>query len=120
MNITARYVTNMSRKTKAMSLMNKCNWLLADELIEKQSLIKMWKLIHYKKPTQIAEQIEIEQDMTISTNKARIKTVGKGWRWRTTWQWNNLPDSLRQCGNINRFKTLLKNHIKSRRVNDPG
>ena len=120
MNLTARYVTNLSKRTKGMTLMNRCGWLMADELIEHQSLILMWKLVYLQKPYHVSQKIEVEDDKTLSTNRARLKTVNLGWRWRTVKQWNHLPDDLRKCENLHRFKTKLKEHIKTRRVNDPG
>ena len=104
MNITARYVTKLGKKTKTMKLMNKCNWLMADEMIEKQSLIVMWKLIYMERPRHLLDKIEIDNDKLIATQRARLKTVQYGWRWRSTKQWNNLPDSIRKCSNLTKFK----------------
>ena len=108
------------RRTDGMALMYRCGWLLADELIEHQSLILMWKLVYFQKPYHVFKKIEVEDDRTLSTNRARLKTVNLGWRWRTVKQWNHLPECLRKCENLARFKTQLKEHIKKRRVNNPG
>ena len=120
MNTAARYVTKLRKRTKTMILMNRCNWLMADEFIETQTLIQMWKVLHFNKPQHVRDNIEIELDWTLSTNRARLKTVELGWRWRAVRQWNMLPDVLRKCGNLNTFKNNVKKHIISRRINDPG
>ena len=70
--------------------------MMANELIEKQTLVQMWKLINFEKPVHVFHKMEIENDMTISTKRVRLQTVDLGFRWRGTRQWNNLPDTLRQ------------------------
>ena len=69
--------------------MHKHNWLIADELIETQTLNQMRKIINYRKPFHIFNKIEIEIDLTISTNRARLQTVNLRFRWRGTRQRNS-------------------------------
>ena len=64
--------------------MNRCGWLMADEFVEQQTLIQMWKLLYYRKPALIYDKIEVEDDMTVATNRARLKTVDLGFWWRAT------------------------------------
>ena len=51
------------------------------------------------KPQHGFDKVEVEVDKTISTQRARLRTVDLGWRWIAVRQWNLLPDIVRQCGN---------------------
>ena len=61
MNSLARYVTKLGKTTKSMTLMNRCSWLMADEFVEQQTSIQMWKLIYFCKPAVVYDKLEIEK-----------------------------------------------------------
>ena len=55
-----------------------------------------------------------------TTIPARILTTATGFRWRTTPEWNNLNDELKNCKKLNIFKKLLKQQIiQNRETTNP-
>ena len=120
LNKAARFVTKLDKRTSTKILMERCNWLTIKELIGYHSLVSMWSIVNRKIPEQVYDIIIINEDRTISTTKARLLIVSKGFRWRTVPKWNCLPDVTRHNSAIGSFKKQVKTWIKQQRQINPG
>ena len=119
MNRAARYVTGWDRRTRTIKLMGECRWLLIDELIDYQSLVAMWTILNRQIPREISDEIKMEDDGTVSVTAARLKLVARGFKWRTTKVWNELELGTRTERSLPKFKSKIKNWIRSRRIPAP-
>ena len=110
-NNVARWITNSGKRTKTRVLMEKCNWLSATELIKYHSVITMWKVIWFKKPEQVYDNIAITEDLLVRTDKPRLLTCQQGFTWRTGELWNSLPQQIRDIRSLPSFRRQLKKHL---------
>ena len=95
LNKTARWVTNSSKRTQTQVLMERCNWLSIEDMLNMNSLNMLWKVFWMKIPQQLHDKIRLESDCKVSTGKPRLQTVQKGFLWKTSVLWNQLPEYLR-------------------------
>ena len=120
MNKAARFVTGRDKRTRStIKLMDECKWLPVADLVKYQSLISMWTIIHRKIPIQLAERIQIDNDMILTTNAPRLMTVAHGYRWRTIALWNQLDMEIRKEAALPRFKRAVKIWLISQRQLEP-
>ena len=119
LNAAARFVTKCGRRTSTTTLMKKCHWLTINELIEYHSNITMWNIIYRNIPQTISDHITINQDNIVTTRPARLKTVARSFKHRTTKSWNSLPSSIRNTDRLKTFKKHCKNWIIERRNHTP-
>ena len=105
LNTCARVVTKKPRKTRTRTLMEECKWLYFKELVTFQSLLMMWKLVILKSPHYLSKTVQLNQDNRIVGQNGRILLVRNSFIWRTTVDWNSLPEYLRE---IRVFKTFKK------------
>ena len=115
MNKTARYVINGGRRWKTLKLMKTCNWMTARELSEFYTLIAIWKVKNYGKPTVMSEMFEWNEWNEASTRRSRIQTTDNYFRSRSTRLWNQMTRQLRDTDRISTFKTTLRKWILDRR-----
>ena len=83
-------------------------WMSIRETVEKHSLVQMWKVLHHNKPVMIREKIKIDQDMMIELEQPRLEFSLQSFTRRTSLQWNNLPQNMRELDKISSFKNRLK------------
>ena len=119
LNATARFVTGKSRRTSTRNLMTSCNWLYAREMASYFSMITMWNVIHRQVPHHMFSNIDIDADLRLHTQPARLQITGSSFRWQYIPLWNSLEDDIRLNGSLPSFKRKLKKWIISQRT-DPG
>ena len=115
MNRTARWISNLPRKTKTVELMQSCNWLTALELIQFHSLLSLWKIINKQSPFQLWNKLNIDDNMYIDLRMPRLMMSQLTFLWRSSQHWNNLPEDLRHNKSYLNFKKKLKLHLTSLR-----
>ncbi len=113
MNKASRYINNMGRRTHSEELMKKCKWMNFKDLTRYHSLVTMWKVVWKGTPTQTRRKLTIDAENRVTTSQARLQSTSTSWRWRTTPQWNSLPDELREIESLTGFKKTLKKWIGS-------
>ena len=101
----------MSRKTRTRTLMEGCKWLYFEELVKFHSLVQMYKIINFEKPTHLWKKLTIEQDKRIKIQPGRLRISRDSFRWRTSREWNELPDDLLEVNKLSVFKKTLKRYI---------
>ena len=116
MNRAARFVTCLPKKTRIRTLLEKCNWLDVIEMTTYHSLLQVWKIIRTGKPEYLRRRITVQPDNTISTTKPRLQFTATCFRWRTTDQWNSLPEDIRGLLNFKPFKQQLRKWILDQRL----
>ena len=114
-NKCARWVTGCGSKIRITSLLEEVGWMSIREMAEQHSLVQMWKVLHLNKPTMIREKIEVDQDMMIEIAQPRLEFTLQSFIWRTSLQWNNLPQNMRELDKISAFKIRLKVWMRWRR-----
>ena len=118
-NAAARFVTGKNKRTSTSQLMIDCNWLHVHEQCTYQSLVSMWSTVHRQIPRQLFDQIQVDNQMYITTAPPRLLTVAHSYRWKTIAHWNQLEDDIRTQHSLPRFKNGLKKWIRSQRAVDP-
>ena len=116
-NKAARFVINGGRNWKTQKLMENCKWLTIRELVVYHTMVTLWKILRFKKPSQLFEKLVWIEDNKIETTNPRLQTTSMYWRWRSTVTWNELSSELRQILRISKFKSELKKHLLSKRSN---
>ena len=116
-NNAARYVLNGGIRWKTDRLMEACNWLGIRELIMYHSLITLWKLTNYGKPTHLAAKFKWTND-EVKTDTCRLLTTSSYFRWRTVRQWTEMKEELKQIRKMSVFKNELKKWLITRRKSE--
>ena len=111
LNTCARVITKKPRNTQTRMLMVECNWLYFKELVIFHSLLMMWKLVILKSPYYLSKAVVLGPDNRITSKKGCILLVRNSFIWRSTTEWNSLPENLREIRVVHVFKRELKKHI---------
>ena len=82
--------------------------------------VLMWKIIHKKTPSNLNEKL----DWDPTTRKIRIKEprlqfTEQNFMIRSSRDWNNLPDYLRENESLMSFKNKIKLLMHQRRLREP-
>ena len=72
------------------------------------SCLLLWKMVHLGAPGHLIDRIDVKDDWKVETTVTRLQLTSKGYRWKTSLLWNELPDQLREEVRISRFKKGLK------------
>ena len=115
LNDAARFVTGKPRRTSTANLMTSCNWLYAHELAKYHAMITMWTIIRRNIPHHLRMKLNIDEDLRLTTDPARIQNTLTSYRWRAIPLWNTLDDELRHNNSLPSFKAKLKKWIIARR-----
>ena len=84
------------------------------------STIQLWKLFNTGKPEYMSNYIKLEDDNSVKINPPRLQFTQKGWRWRSTETWNQLPGDIREIKSLQLMKKKVKAWIIDRRNNEPA
>ena len=117
-NKCARWITGCGARTRITSLLDEVGWMSMKELTEKHSLVQMWKILYLNKPEIMREKIVVDNEMKIELNLPRLQFTLQSFYWRTSVQWNSLPQNMRELNKLPMFKTRLKTWMKWRRDNE--
>ena len=115
LNSAARLVLNKRKTTRQSTLMEGCKWLNVWELAEYHSLVQLFKVARWRRPTRLSNKFNTTDDGIIETPPHRLHLTSLAWRVNTTSQWNNLPTELRTQNNFKKFKNQLKTWLVDRR-----
>ena len=119
LNKLARFVCNANRRTSTRSLMEQCKWMYIRESIDYFSLISMWNYKWRGIPHHFSFKIELGPNDTLVMAPARILTLYRSHRWRSTETWNLLSREIRLIPSLPRFKTAVKKWIMQKRSRQP-
>ena len=108
LNMAARFVSGMNKRTSKRILMKSCNWLDIDQLRAQSTLLHVWKTVNWNVPCYMRELITIEPNLMIATSIPRLQIVENSFRCESVRLWNLLPDLLRQETNLGRFKSGMR------------
>ena len=120
LNIAARWVTGLGRKTKISKLMKRAGWLTIKEQIKVANLVYTWKIVHLGKPSRPRERMNVTPEMKIDVQVPRLQLSKECYRWRGSTLWNELPLYLRLERSIARFKRQVRTLVENQRTWDPG
>ena len=107
-NWAARFVTKAPKRTRSIELMVRCKWLNVRELIQYHSLIQLWKIVKWKTPAVLSEELTVEDDWTVAVVPPRLQMSERCYLWRTVPMWNLLPPHLKDAARISIFKKTTK------------
>ena len=119
MNTAARWVSGLARRTRTSTLMEHVGWFTAKEMIRIATGLHTWKLINFRRPERPLLRMTIMDDRTITVQHPRLQFSQECLRWRAAREWNLLPQNLRDCQSIGRFKNSLKQLIRLQRPRPP-
>ena len=100
--------------------MRECKWLNVSQLTEYYTLLQFWKTVNWDIPVHMSEQIEVNDDRSVSTKQPRLILTANSYRVKATVFWNALPDFLKNEKCISKFKKGPKKWIFERIKPDPG
>ena len=90
------------------------NWLTIKELGLFHTLITTWKLTFWNIPRNPASKVSRDEATNcISTTQHRLQNTQQSYRWRSVNSWNSMPQELRSCQSLPRFKGMLRKRILS-------
>ena len=115
MNMTARWITDESKRTRTSILMEKCKWFNIQELINYHSIIAIWKILKTGKPEHLRDRIKLDNDGLMMDRNPRLQTTGLGLLWRGQHLWNSIPQEARDATSIAKFKTSTRKWIMDSR-----
>ena len=112
LNIAARWVTMLPRKTKMGKLMEAAGWLDVGEMTKYSLGILMWKTIKNKTPIQLYEKIKWNENTgQIEIANPRINFTNQDCLLRGSRLWNEIPDQMKDIPSLQRFKKQWKEMI---------
>ena len=114
-NKSARIITGRPRKTRTRILMQECNWLYFEEMVEFQSLLALWKMTRLGVPYHLSKAVTMNDNNYVSTAPGRIAIVRNSFIHRSVRDWNNMSLELRESQNFIHFKRALKKDIIGKR-----
>ena len=76
----------------------------------------MWTLVRRGVPQYLSSRIQIDADLKLSTDPARIQNTLSSYRWRASSLWNELDDDIRMNQSLQSFKKRLKLWIIDKRT----
>ena len=122
LNMAARLILDVSKRTRQKDLMTGCGWLDVSELTEYQSIMQLWKTVRMKMPINLSRKFQMDENNHIDTQQPRLLLTADAWRCKTVQHFNALPEMIRAELSISRFKRELKKWIIERRevTWDPG
>jgi hypothetical protein len=120
-NTATRVVTQQSRYCHMTPVLNDLHWLPVKYRIIFKVLLLVFKCLHGCAPEYLQELIQRYQPSRslrsadkclLVVPKIRTKTYGeRAFSVCGPSLWNELPINVKQCGNINIFKSKLKTHL---------
>ena len=119
LNVAARWVTGLGKRTRVKDLMIAAGWLSINEQIWTTTALSIWKTVHLHKPTRLMSKLICNQDLTLSLPNPRLISTRSCYKWRAVELWNSLDQDLRYEGSIARFKKRIKLQILEERNLDP-
>ena len=108
LNLAARFVSKLNKRTKTDELMKACNWMSIAQLTAHSSLLILWKTINWNIPHFLNELISVDSNLNITTTIPRLLIVENSFRWEAVRIWNLLPQSLKEEKRIGKFKSGVK------------
>ena len=115
LNVAARWITGLRKRTRIQTLMTAVNWLTIYEQIEMSTAILTWKLVYLEKPPRLLERMTVLQDKTIRVQEPRLHFTKDCLRWRAATKWNQLSEELREETSIKIFKKQMRKTLIERR-----
>ena len=117
-NSAARVVTRTQKYDHITPVLKALRWLPVKKRIEYNVLILAYKAMHGLSPGYIADMLtkytptrtlRSQDDNRLVVPRVRLKTVGqRSFHYATPVLWNNLPDHLRCCTSLSKFKCNVK------------
>ena len=105
LNDCARFATGRKgRKDSTLDLMTECSWMTVSELSKHSTLLLLWKFLRLQSPVNLTDNITIDDQNNTSTPNPRLLHTTKGFSWRSTVLWNQVPDAIRANMSYTSFK----------------
>ena len=118
-NKIARWITQSSKKTRISTLLESCQWLSIKELAVYHTQVQLWKVLRFKRPEDMDDKIELDNQEKIVTTVPRLQFTENGYRWSATKTWNLLPPGIRGEMSLPVFKRKIKAWITEGRAVQP-
>ena len=90
------------------------------ELVTNHSLLTMWRIVKTQTPYHMAQEIQVDEDSSVSTTRGRILLTRKSFRWRIIDDWNSLDRELRENNSLPNLKKKLKKLLIEKRPPPQG
>ena len=94
-------------------------WLSVAEMVRYHTGILMWKAVNLKKPLYIYRGLRITDELLIEYQEPRLQFPSRGFKWRASLEWNEIPREIRSNQSVATTKRMLKAWIISRRNREP-
>ena len=118
-NKVMRWITRSGRRTKIKNLLEETGWMSIQEQIRMQSLTQMWKILRLSRPEIYTGRMNITDENYIITKVTRLQFTEHSYLYRTSKDWNLLPDELRETMTLPTFKRNLRKWTMEKRNAEP-
>ena len=113
-NKAARIITNFGLRTNRHELFKKIGWLTVRQLVYFYSAVCTFRIRLKQEPEYLYQIMNRNNRFEkIIVPNSRLSLAINSYCFRGARQWNMLPDDIRSCTKINKFKSLLKSWVKA-------
>ena len=120
-NHAARLITKTNMRSHITPSLVKLNWLPVKARIEFKAAVLCYKCVNKIAPPYMQKMLEIyvpsrnlrsQSKLLLKTKRsAYVKIGGRAFANYGPTIWNNLPQEIRLCNTITKFKSQLKTHL---------
>ena len=107
-NKAARFMLGRGQRANVRKLMVDCGWMYVKEAVVYHTLLAGWRIVHLGVPSLVARKITVSPDLTLATQRPRLKATETGFRNRLVNDWNLTPISLREISVYGRYRARVK------------
>ena len=113
-NIAARIITRKGKLTRQEDLLKEVDWLNIQNWTEQVSMIQMWKILRWKIPQNMTEDLTLNGEDRIVTDPPRLLLTEQSFKYVSIQNWNLLPDYMRGEQSLVRFKRQIRTWLRER------
>ena len=113
-NKAARLVTNSGLRTHRHELYRKTGWLTVRQLIYYHTALCTFRIRVNQEPEYLCQVMDRNNRFNkIIVPNTRLSLALNSYCFRGASQWNRLPENIRCCTEVRKFKSLLRSWIIS-------
>ena len=115
-NRACRIILGLKKREPVTEHLKSLHWLKVQERIEFKIILLVYKALNGAAPTYLSELLRYN-NLSGSRTPSLQSVIAKTSKGERSFQcyassiWNSLPCNIRQCANLNIFKSKLKTHL---------
>ena len=111
-NKAARLVTHLPLRTSRKVIFDEIGWLTVNQLIFYHSALSTYRVRQNKEPEYLSNLMTRDSRTgKIIISNTSLTLAKKSFSFRSSAQWNSMPDEIRKSAKISQFKLKLRKWI---------